>query len=207
MRSARTVSRVIRMMLGLSVAAAASAGNRTTRQRMEARRIKGKGICSLADSLFGTKRWSRRLENDFRSNLRGTRAALRKERVAGGYVRCLRVVGEACVWEVVEPTLVNCGAARERIEVRMVQQVENLEAELEAHPFRDLGSLVEVQVPLLESGSTERIPAARPNSVWGRNGKYRRHIRNRGRSGVTELVNRFHARTVWPLINEILAGL
>src|SRR6266404_8551160 len=94
MRSARTVSKVIRITLGLSVAAAASAGNRRKKQRMQTRRIKGKGACIVADSFFGTKAWSRKSENDLRPDLRSARAALRKERVAGGDIRRLRVIGE-----------------------------------------------------------------------------------------------------------------
>src|SRR5437870_10455164 len=89
MRSARTVSNVIRITLGLFVAAAASAGNRTKRQRMQARRIKEKGVCIVADSLFGTKAWSRRSENELHPELHGTRAAGGEERVAGRDVRRL----------------------------------------------------------------------------------------------------------------------
>src|SRR6266699_3790410 len=62
MRSARTVSKVIRITLGLSAAATASAGNRTKRQSMQARRINEKGVCIVADSFFGTKARSRRSE-------------------------------------------------------------------------------------------------------------------------------------------------
>src|ERR1700687_3049271 len=112
MRSARTVSSVIRMTLGGSVAAAASAGNRRKRQRMQARRIKEKGACIVAESFFGTKDWSRRSENDLRPDLCSARAALRKERVASGDIRRLRGVAEASVPGV--------GGARQRIEVRMV---------------------------------------------------------------------------------------
>src|SRR5579863_534048 len=55
MRSARTVSSVMRTTLGWSVAAAASAGRKRKRQRMMARRINEKGACIVADSFFGTK--------------------------------------------------------------------------------------------------------------------------------------------------------
>jgi hypothetical protein len=48
------VSNVIRIMLGRSVAAAASAGNRTKMQRIMARRINEKGVCIVADSFLGT---------------------------------------------------------------------------------------------------------------------------------------------------------
>ena len=82
MRSARTVSNVIRITFGWSVAAAASAGNRTKRQWMQARRIKEKGVCIVADSLFGTKAWSRRSENELRPDLPSPRTALREEGVA-----------------------------------------------------------------------------------------------------------------------------
>src|SRR5258708_32396363 len=60
MRSGRTVSSVIRMTLGRSVAAAASAGDKSKRQRMMARRINEKGACIVADSFFGTKTGGRR---------------------------------------------------------------------------------------------------------------------------------------------------
>src|SRR5580692_7698644 len=183
MRSARTVSNVIRITLGWSVAAATSAGNRTKRQRMQARRIKEKGV-SIVAAPFSEPKPGRRSENDLPSDLRGARAALRKVRVAGGDIRRLREVGEATIRDV--------DTARDRIEVRMVQQVEDLKADLEARPFRDLGGLVEVKIPLLETGSAERIAAAGPDGVGGRNGKYRRRIRNAGTSGVSELVNRFY---------------
>src|SRR5882762_8127347 len=101
MRSDRTVSSVIRIMLGGSVAAAASAGNRRKRQRMQARRIKEKGVCIVADSLFGTKAWSRRSENDLRPDLPSPRAALGEEGVARGDIRRLRVRGEAGLREAV----------------------------------------------------------------------------------------------------------
>src|SRR6266478_1258270 len=107
MRSARTVSNVIRITLGGSVAAAASAGNIRNRERMQARRIKEKGVCIVSDSFFGTKAGSRRSENDLSPDLRGARSALRKERVAGSDVRRLPVRGEAAAREL--------GAGREII--------------------------------------------------------------------------------------------
>src|SRR6266403_2319631 len=113
MRSARTVSSVIRITLGGSVAAAASAGNRRKRQRMQACRIKEKGACIVADSFFGTKDWSRRSENELRPNLGSACAALREERVAGSDIRGLRVFGETTTSE--------SGAGGRRFEVRMGQ--------------------------------------------------------------------------------------
>src|SRR5882672_2512425 len=123
MRSARTVSNVIRITLGGSVAAAASAGNRTKRQRMQARRIKEKGACIVADSFFGTKTRSRRSEKDLRSNLGSAGTALRKVWVSGGDVRRLPVRREAIISE-------SGAGGRRRLEVRMVQQVKDLEADL-----------------------------------------------------------------------------
>src|SRR5580693_2619919 len=141
MRSARTVSSVIRITLGWSVAAAASAGNRTKRKRIEARRIKEKGVSIVADSFFGTKDWSRisedrrRSENELRSDLRSARPALGKERVARGDIRRLRVSGEVRFRaEGINLDLRHRGAAGGRIEVRMVQQVEDLKADLDTHP-------------------------------------------------------------------------
>src|SRR5258708_1067844 len=98
MRSARTVSSVIRMTLGRSVAAAASAGDKSKRQRMMARRINEKGACIVADSFFGTKtggRRCRRSENDLRPKLGSARAALGKVWVSGGDIRRLPERGEA----------------------------------------------------------------------------------------------------------------
>src|SRR5437867_5697868 len=112
MRSARTVSNVIRITFGWSVAAAASAGNRTKRQWMQARRIKEKGVCIVADSLFGTKSWNRRSENELRPDLPSPRTTLGKEGVARGNVRRLRVRGEAGVREVVDLLLRNRGPSR-----------------------------------------------------------------------------------------------
>src|SRR6266851_3910870 len=111
MRSARTVSNVMRITLGRS-AAAASAGNRTNRQRMQARRIIEKGVCIVADSLFGTKVWSRRSENDLGPDLPSPRATLGKERVARGDGGRLRVRGEAGVREVVNLALRDRGPRR-----------------------------------------------------------------------------------------------
>src|SRR5215831_2994903 len=199
MRSARTVSSVIRMTLGRSVAAAASARNKTKRQRIEARRIKEKGVCIVADSFFGTKTWSRRSEHDLRPDLCGACAALRKERVAGSDIRRLAEFGEA--------TARGLGAAREIIEVRMVQQVEDLKADLEADPFRDLGGRGIIKIKLREFGSAQTVAAAGPDGVGGGIGKNCGRIRDGGTIGVTELVNRFYSRTVWPLVNQVLAGL
>src|SRR5215469_15118495 len=103
---------------------------------------RGKGVCILADSLFRTKACSRRSENDLRPDLRGAWATLRKERVARGNVGRLRVRGEGSVREVVYLTLRNREASWCRVEIGMVQEVEDLKAELEAHLLRDLGSLV-----------------------------------------------------------------
>ena len=85
---------------------------------------------------------------------------MRKERVAGGDIRRLPVRGEASAWEVVNPALRDRGAARNRIEIRMVQQVGDLKAELEAHPFRDLGGLDDIKIPLREFGSSQTVAAA-----------------------------------------------
>ena len=141
----------------------------------------------------------RRSENDLRPYLPGARAALRQERVTGSDIRRLPVGGEA--------TARGLGAGRERIEVRMVQQVGDLEAELEANLFRDLGGLDEVKVPLREFGAAGNVAAASPDGIGGRSGKYCGRIRDGGTTGVTELVNRSYSRTVWPLVNEVLAGL
>src|SRR5215471_2613247 len=198
MRSARTVSSVIRMTLGRSVATVDSAGNKTNRQRIEARRIKERGVSIVADSFLGTKTWSRRSENELRSDLPGAGAALRKKRVAGSDIRRLPVRGEARAR--------GLRADREIIEVRMVQQVGDLKAELEAQLFRDLGGLDDVKIPLCEFGSAHTVAAAGPDGVRGRIGIDCGRIRDGGTIGVAELVNRFYSRTVWPLVNQVLAG-
>src|SRR5882762_3371912 len=208
MRSARTVSKVIRMTLGC-LAAAANDGKtaKNHRIRMRMRCIKERSLhCSRL--LFWSKVWSRRSENDLRPDLGSARAALRKERVAGEDIGCLHVLGEANAWvvNIVDLFLRDRGAARERIEVRMVQQVEDLKADLEAHPLCDLGGFDDVKIPLPESGSAERIAAAGSDGVGCRNGKYRRHIRNGWGSGVSKLVNGLNSRTIRPLVNQILAG-
>src|SRR5882762_4028544 len=194
------------MTLGC-LAAAANTGKTAEnhRIRMRMRRIKGKSLhCSRL--LFWNKVSSRRSENDLGPDLRSARATLRKERIAGGDIGRLRVFGEASVREIVDPALRDRGAARKRIEVRMVQQVEDLKADLEAHPFGDLGGLDEVKIPLPEVGSAESVAAAGADGVVGRNGEYRGHIRNGGRAGVAELVNGLYSRTVRPLVNLVLAG-
>src|ERR1041385_1630847 len=136
MRSARTVSSVIRMTFGLLgglsaglSAAAVNEGNRAKKQRfrIKMRRvgINEKGVCSVANSPFENQSWSQRSEHELHANLSSARPALRKERVATRDIRCLRIVREAGVREVVEPALRNGRAARQRIEVRMIQQVED----------------------------------------------------------------------------------
>src|SRR6266850_3794487 len=179
-RSARTVSNVIRITLGWSVAAAASAGNRTRKHRMQARRIKEKGACIVADSFFGTKALSRRSENDLRPDLPSPRAALGEEGVARGDVWRLRVRGEAGVREVVDLALRNCGPRRYRVEIRMVQEIEDLKANLEADPFRDFGGLVQVEIPLNDMRAAESVAAAGTDGSVGWNGKYRGHIGDGG---------------------------
>src|SRR5690242_1038528 len=206
MRSARTVSNVIRIMLGGSVAAAASAGNRTKRQRIQARRIREKGVCIVADSLFGTKALSRRSENELRPELHSPRATGRKERIARGDVWRLRVRREAGVREVVYLFLRNRDPSRYRIKIRMVQQVESLKADLQAHPLCNLGGFVEVSIPLDEMGTAKGVAATGTNGSIGRNGKDRGHIRDGGAVGVAELIDGF-ADAVWPLIGEVLPGV
>src|SRR6267154_5120711 len=195
------------MTLGC-LAAAANTGKTAEnhRIRMRMRRIKGRSLhCSRL--LFWNKVSSRRSENDLGSDLRSARAALREERVAGGDIGRLRVFGEVRLRaEVGNLALRDRAAARKRIEVRMVQQVEDLKADLEAHPFGDLGSLDEVKIPLPEVGSAESVAAAGADGVVGRNREYRGHIRNGGRAGVAELVNGLYSRTVRPLVNLVLAG-
>src|SRR5262249_19239699 len=89
---------------------------------------KGKGVCSLADSFFGAKVWSRRSENELCPDLRGARSTLRKKWVARGDIGRLRVRGEAGIREVIYLGLRNRNASRERVEIGVVQKVEDLEA-------------------------------------------------------------------------------
>src|SRR5258708_7937866 len=87
----------------------------------------------------------------------------------------------------------------------MVEQVEDLKANLEAYSFRELGSFVDVKVPLPELGSAQAVAAAGPDGAGGGSGKNRGMIDDGGTTGVTELVDRFYPRAIRPFINPVLA--
>src|SRR5260370_40578786 len=138
----------MRITLGWFVAVA-GAGKRTKRQRMQARRIKEKGAWIVADSLFGTKARSRRSENELHPELHSPRATRRKERVARGNVRRLRDLSKGttrtCKVNGRTPSkwlarwrkfiAAERRARRERIEIRVIEHVEDLPAELDAQPL------------------------------------------------------------------------
>src|SRR6266576_5256284 len=88
----------------------------------------------------------------------------------------------------------------------MVQQVEDLKANLEADPFRDLGGLVQVEIPLDDMRTAECVAAAGTNGAVGRNGKYRGHIGDGGAVGIAKLVGGL-SDAVWPLVGEVLPGV
>src|SRR5215467_11437631 len=89
----------------------------------------------------------------------------------------------------------------------MVQEIEDLEAQLQTHSLRDLGGLVQVEIRLDEMRATESVAAARADGSVGRYGKYSGHIGDGGTVGVTKLVNGFYSRTVWPLVRAVLPGI
>src|SRR5215469_6822274 len=89
----------------------------------------------------------------------------------------------------------------------MIQEIEDLKAKLETHPFRDLSGLVQVEIPLDDVRTAEGIAAAGTDGSAGWNGEYRGHIRDGGAVGVAKLVNRFYSRTVWPLVGAVLPGI
>ena len=88
----------------------------------------------------------------------------------------------------------------------MVQQVEDLEADLEADPFRDLGGLVQVEIPLDDMRTAEGVAAAGPDGSVGRNGKDRGPIRNSGVVRIAKLVGGL-SDAVWSLVGEVLPGI
>src|SRR5205823_6539180 len=88
----------------------------------------------------------------------------------------------------------------------MVQQVEDLKAELKANLFRDLGGLVQVEVPLDDMRAAEGVAAAGTDGSVGWNGKDRGHIGNGGAVGIAKLVDGL-SDAVWPLVGEVLSGV
>ena len=150
----------------------------------------------------------RRSKHDLGPNLRRAGSALRKERVPGGDIWSLREVGEIDLSRdgVRKLARRERGAARQRIEVRMIQQIEDLKANLEAQPFRELGGFVEVKIPLPESGTAESIAATGSDRVGDRNGENRLKVRNTRDSRITELVNGFNSCAIRPLVNPVLAS-
>src|SRR5213083_820980 len=88
----------------------------------------------------------------------------------------------------------------------MVQQIKDLKADLEAHPFRDLCGLVQVEVPLDDMRAAEGVATAGTDGTVRRNGKYRGHIRDGGAVGIAKLVGGL-SDAVWSLIAEVLPGI
>src|SRR6266436_7228723 len=88
----------------------------------------------------------------------------------------------------------------------MVQEIEDLEADLEADPFRDLGSLVQVEIPLDDMRTAEGVAAAGTDGSVGWNGKYRGHIGDGGAVGIAKLVGGL-SDAVRPLVGEVLPGV
>src|SRR6266550_6131038 len=88
----------------------------------------------------------------------------------------------------------------------MVQEIEDLEADLEADPFRDLGGLVQVEIPLDDMRTAEGVAAAGTDGSVGRNGKDRGPIRNSGVVRIAKLVDGL-SDAVWPLVGEVLPGV
>src|SRR6267142_1363945 len=88
----------------------------------------------------------------------------------------------------------------------MVQEIEDLKADLEADPFRDLGGLVQVEIPLDDMRTAESVAAAGTDGAVGWNGKYRGHIGNRGTVGIAKLVGGL-SDAVWSLVGAVLPGV
>src|SRR5260370_2784899 len=88
----------------------------------------------------------------------------------------------------------------------MVQEIEDLKADLEADPFRDLGGLVQVEIPLDDMRTAEGVAAAGPDGSVGWNGKYRGHIGDCGAVGIAKLIGGL-SDAVWPLVGEVLPGV
>src|SRR2546427_5810233 len=88
----------------------------------------------------------------------------------------------------------------------MVQKIEDLKANLDAYPFRDLCSLVQVKIPLDDMRTAEGVAAAGTDGSVGWNGKYRGHIRDGGAVGIAKLVDGL-PDAVWPLVGEVLPGI
>src|SRR5438552_19122777 len=88
----------------------------------------------------------------------------------------------------------------------MVREIKDLKADLEAHPFRDLGGLVQVEIPLDDMRTAEGVAAARTDGSVGWNGKYRGHIGDGGAVGIAKLVGGI-SDAVWSLIGAVLPGI
>ena len=88
----------------------------------------------------------------------------------------------------------------------MVQEIEDLKAELEADPFRDLCGLVQVEIPLDYMRTAEGVAAAGTDGSVGWNGKYRRNIGDGGAVGIAKLVDGL-SDAGWPLVGEVLPGV
>src|SRR5258708_16355326 len=88
----------------------------------------------------------------------------------------------------------------------MVQEIEDLKADLEADPFRDLGGLVQVEIPLDDMRTAEGVAAAGTDGAVGWNGKYRGHIGDGGAVGIAKLVGGL-SDAVRPLVGEVLPGV
>src|SRR5260370_42124282 len=87
----------------------------------------------------------------------------------------------------------------------MVQEIEDLKADLEADPFRDLGGLVQVEIPLDDMRTAEGVAAAGTDGSVGWNGKYRGHIGDGGAVGIAKLVGGL-SDAVRPLVGVVLPG-
>src|SRR5712691_7292055 len=88
----------------------------------------------------------------------------------------------------------------------MVQEIEDLKANLKADPFRDLCGLVQVEIPLDDMRTAEGVATAGTDGAVGRNGKYRGHIGDGGAIGIAKLVGGL-SDAVWPLVGEVLPGI
>src|SRR6266849_4035715 len=88
----------------------------------------------------------------------------------------------------------------------MVQEIEDLKANLKADPFRDLCGLVQVEIPLDDMRTAKGVATAGTDGAVGWNGKYRGPTRNSGVVRIAKLIDGL-SDTVWSLVREILPGV
>src|SRR5439155_6011887 len=158
MRSARVVSRVMRMMLGCAESSDAAVGLRGERGGCAAKhtsrisrtaRTRNNRIRKRESSIARLPRLARRLELDLKGKVHVSRPPLCDHRVAGGHIRRLR--------QGTEPAVVYAIVETEAREIRPVQDVVHLPAQFHHQLFINFGVLGQSQVPLSQSRRYQKI--------------------------------------------------